>query len=134
MWALSRKEARYPHSLKYQHLEDSGIPGTNMLIATMPCFVYPLGIIWYSVRAKRQRAEIKIVHTYVHEQLRRCRIRSRLHGYLLTLYHPYCVTTQLAKGPAEKCLLSMGFKYKNGEWVYRMKEKDKTFDPERWCK
>ena len=49
------------NKLKFQHVEESGVPGTYMYVATIPTSSVPVGVVWYGFG---ERNRLDIYHSY----------------------------------------------------------------------
>jgi len=78
---------------------------------------FPLGNVWFRAEGDR----ISILQSYVHEDLRRCGVRSRIHEEMLEWYSEDFYTYSSTR-KSKPWLEKMGFTKDSGGWRLKREE------------
>lgn len=103
-----------PESLRFYNIGDTGIPGTFQMVAIYKYFPAPVGTIYFRLTYDRK---IEILDSYVNENYRRNRIRSKMNDMLFALYPEIKeIVTQTGTKTGKAFMKSSLYNQKNGYW------------------
>ena len=113
-WQSIRESAKT--AIEFRYAESPGIPGTSYVQAVHERIPSPVGLLWFSFTGKKSA---QILHVYVHEEMRRCGIATRM-LYQLMAWYPNCrkITTMSCTKLSRPWLEKLGFKCNDdGDWM-----------------
>lgn len=102
----------------------SGVPGTFCVVATVPNYPAPIGIVWYA--AAHTRRTFMVISSYVDPRWRRRGVRTRLNAAIFEGYSPEVVdrivtTHGTKKEGGEAFMKATGYRFVpdpfGGSWV-----------------
>lgn len=100
--------------VKVVWIDDTGIPGTLGIIATIESLPMPVATVWWRFSDHTDR--IAILNSYVMEAFRRMGLRTLLHQAMVFRYPAFTITTQSANDKSKPWLEKNGFVKTQGGW------------------
>jgi hypothetical protein len=107
--------------IEWRWLADTGIPGTQAIIATTPHVPFPVGQVWYR---HRNHKVLDIMNSFVFEHCRRCGVRTFLHNELINLYGDLTeIYSNDATDSGAAWMTATGFVKRPDGWHFRVRRK-----------